>query len=232
MSRETIKYLAIVAMTMNHIAGGLMPEGILREAMQDIGYFTAVVMCFFLAEGFRYTSSKKRYRARLFAFGMISQFPFYFAFRVSVLNMMVTLFLSFLLLEVAEEKRFEGKRTVLGILLVFASGICDWPIMAPLFTLLFYQAGENRQERKRACGSVMILYVMFTFISYTALYGGFGALVYTLFASIGPAAACLVILFAYNGKEGAKGRGSKWFFYLYYPAHLLVIGLIRLKLGI
>ncbi|MBR3095848.1 MAG: conjugal transfer protein TraX, partial [Clostridia bacterium] len=35
------------------------------------------------------------------------------------------------------------------------------------------------------------------------------------------------ILAQYNGERG-KWKGMKWFFYLYYPAHLVVIGLLRL----
>ena len=36
----------------------------------------------------------------------------------------------------------------------------------------------------------------------------------------------ICIVFLYNGKRAARGRSfSKWFFYVYYPAHLLAIGL-------
>ena len=36
----------------------------------------------------------------------------------------------------------------------------------------------------------------------------------------------LLILKHYNGERG-KWKGMKWLFYIYYPAHLFVIGLIR-----
>ena len=35
------------------------------------------------------------------------------------------------------------------------------------------------------------------------------------------------LLKQYNGKKG-KANWMKWFFYLYYPAHLIIVGLIRL----
>ena len=84
-------------------------------------------------------------------------------------NMMFTLFLCFLLLVVRTDQRFAGKRLILGILIVFASGLCDWPVLAPLFTLLFWNAGEDWEARKKACWYVVILYAVFTFVSVCGL---------------------------------------------------------------
>ncbi len=38
------------------------------------------------------------------------------------------------------------------------------------------------------------------------------------------------LLFQYNGERG-KWKGMKWLFYIYYPAHLVVIGIIRILLN-
>ncbi|MBQ4250382.1 MAG: conjugal transfer protein TraX, partial [Ruminococcus sp.] len=38
------------------------------------------------------------------------------------------------------------------------------------------------------------------------------------------------ILAQYNGERGKKIPGTKWLFYIYYPAHLFVVGIIRLAL--
>ncbi|MBQ4448013.1 MAG: MBL fold metallo-hydrolase [Clostridia bacterium] len=40
----------------------------------------------------------------------------------------------------------------------------------------------------------------------------------------------LPILRLYNGERG-RLKGMKWFFYIYYPAHLFIIGIIRIALG-
>lgn len=237
LSRETVKFIAILTMTGNHIAIALLPPGPVRDVLVNVGYFTAVVMCFFMAEGFRYTSSKRRYGERLLFCGVLSQLPFFLAFRFMTFNMMFTLFLCFLLLVVRTDERFAGKRLILGILIVFASGLCDWPVMAPLFTLLFWNAGEDWEARKKACWYVVILYAVFTFVSSCGiLYGPVEALVHTLISSAGPAAACLTVLFLYNGKETSRGeragKAQKWFFYLYYPVHLLIIGLVKMAVTI
>ena len=51
-------------------------------------------------------------------------------------------------------------------------------------------------------------------------------LLQTFFSALPQAAAMICIVFLYNGKRAARGRSfSKWFFYVYYPAHLLAIGL-------
>ena len=38
------------------------------------------------------------------------------------------------------------------------------------------------------------------------------------------------IIYLYNGKPGNKSTFNKWFFYLFYPLHLVVIGIIRSRL--
>ena len=51
LSRETIKYIAMFTMLLNHISVAFLTQGkLLSEVMMDIGYFTAVSMCFFLVE--------------------------------------------------------------------------------------------------------------------------------------------------------------------------------------
>lgn len=41
--------------------------------------------------------------------------------------------------------------------------------------------------------------------------------------------SAFVILYLYSGRRTARGRTFyKWFFYAFYPAHLLVLGLLRL----
>lgn len=52
LTRDAIKYLAIFTMLLNHIANVLLPENtILWEVLVDIGYFTAITMCYFLVGG-------------------------------------------------------------------------------------------------------------------------------------------------------------------------------------
>lgn len=81
LNRDTIKYLAILAMLLNHIANlFLTPGTLLCEIFLDIGYFTAITMCYFLVEGFHFTHSKRKYGQRLLLFAILSQVPFMLCF--------------------------------------------------------------------------------------------------------------------------------------------------------
>lgn len=98
LNRDQIKLLAIITMTFNHISHVLMtPGSVLAEVFEDIGYFTAMTMCFFLTEGYRYTRSKKAYAQRLFVFALISQIPYVLAVGFFQLNVLFTLLACFLI---------------------------------------------------------------------------------------------------------------------------------------
>ena len=43
--------------------------------------------------------------------------------------------------------------------------------------------------------------------------------------------AGIVIVCFYNGRRAARGKTFlKWFFYLFYPVHMLILGLLRIAL--
>ena len=107
-------------------------------------------------------------------------------------------------------------------LLICASLFCDWALLAPVFTLLFSWAGASRPRKKLA------------FVIAALLYGGMAWLGSGLLAdALGCGLPILVsgffILYLYNGQRAGHGRTFyKWFFYAFYPAHLLMLGLLRL----
>lgn len=40
------------------------------------------------------------------------------------------------------------------------------------------------------------------------------------------------LLLLYNGESGKKSKGAKWFFYVFYPLHMTVLGLIHVILAL
>lgn len=80
---STIKIIAIIAMTVDHLAWLLFP-GLQKEwyilFLHAIGRLTAPIMWYFIAEGSYYTKNSKKYILRLFIFAFISHFAFTFCF--------------------------------------------------------------------------------------------------------------------------------------------------------
>lgn len=239
LNRDTIKYIAMAAMLLNHIGTiFLTPGTFLYELFLDIGYFTAPVMCYFLVEGYRLTHSRKLYGRRLFVFAVLSELPFCLAFSHGAevyfvaMNMIFTLFLCFLLLEVLEKEPKGFARGLLVALLILASTVSDWAILAPVYTILFYKAGQDREKQKKAFFWAAALFGAFGLAGSPEWYSGLQRLLYALGCMSGVAAAGVCIVCFYNGRRAQRGqRFSKWFFYLFYPVHLLLLGIIRIAAG-
>lgn len=234
LNRDTIKYIAVFAMLLNHISNAFLERGTFwGELFLDIGYFTAPVMCYFLVEGYYYTRSGKKYGLRLLIFALISQQPYYMALWPEmrwpgILNMMFTLFICFLILEVKHHVRQEACRWLLYAVLIGATNFCDWPVMAGVYTLLFADAYGSPLKMRRAFCIAMAVFVMPMYATNSMLFPVGKAAFLTGCAALGVLAAGAAVLYLYNGRQAKRGKiFSKWFFYLFYPAHLFVIGMIR-----
>lgn len=231
-NRDVIKYIAMLTMLLNHIAHIFLTRGTpLYEVLEDIGFFTAPVMCYFLVEGYEHTRSKVKYGFRLALFAAISQIPFHLAFGYQSLNMIFTLFCCFLLLIVMERVDSTPLRIGLGMPLIIATVYADWGLVAPLFTIFFY---NGRGDRKQIAKGFAICYVIFAVLNVQNYMNGEPgnwtayAVFHALLSGFGILAAGIVILFFYNGKRAERGKNfSKWFFYLFYPGHLLVLYMIK-----
>lgn len=229
LNRDEIKCFAMFAMLLNHIANiFLTPGTLLAELFLDIGYFTAITMCYFLVEGYRYTHSKKQYGMRLLLFALLSQFPFSFAFRHgSGLSMIYTLFVCFLILVVREKITDIELQNLLVLFLILATGMGDWPFFAAVFVIMFDIAGNDTKKFWQTYLVGMIGFALLNFMSYVTQFSVIKAFVCAAGACLGMFASGLTIRYLYNGKRAVHGRNiSKWFFYLFYPAHLLVLGMI------
>ncbi len=239
LNRDTIKYIAMFTMLLNHISTIFMPSNDpLAVFFRNIGYFTAISMCYFLVEGIKYTRSQKDYGKRLFIFALISQIPFSIAFTSSgiightPLNMFFTLFICFCVVKTLQGDNSKISKTFTILGLVFLSLFCDWPFMAPIYTMLFVWAGGNKTKIKLSFAVCTVLFGSFVY-SNNVLRGVAGnALIYSvIFGMLGTLCSAIVISFFYNGKRMENWQNfSKWFFYLFYPVHLMVLGGIRLIL--
>ena len=76
LNRNAVKYIAVFAMLLDHIAWTFLDFSTpTAQIFHIVGRTTAPVMCFFLAQGYEHTRSFKKYALRLFVFAVISEVP-------------------------------------------------------------------------------------------------------------------------------------------------------------
>lgn len=238
-----LKLTAIIAMTCNHVANVFATQlpGALLLALYSLGGLTFPIMAFLLVEGFCHTSNLRKYALRLFLFALISQIPYSLLWG-AVPNVLFTLLAGLAVLWV-RKKLGDGIPSIAALLAAIALTISfDWGGIGVLLIYLF----QVLRERNTFGGIWPAMLVPYASIGLPALVNLPNAIMSTQAASfgqntladagfsvevwgtcgyafIGFTLASLVL----NQYNGQRGRSMKWFFYAYYPAHLLVIWAIK-----
>ena len=232
LNSNQIKLIAIIAMTIDHVTWLLFP-GFQKTwwvlLLHIIGRLTAPIMWFFIAEGFHYTRNVKKYILRLFIFAVISHFAYDFAGGIpfipngmfNMTSVMWSLAWSVVLMVIITTKQLpQWAKIVLIILICFVTFPSDWSTIAAMCPVYLYL---NRGDFKKQSLTMLIwtaIYAAVYFIFMDKVYGLIQ--MFTLLS--------LIVLKQYNGERG-QWKGMKWLFYIYYPAHLVVIGIIRVLMG-
>lgn len=229
LSRDAVKYIAVVAMTLDHIAWYFLEfSSPLAQIFHIVGRITAPIMCCFIAQGYRYTSSKSKYAFRLFLFAVLAQIPWvlvhYHNWYDLDFNMLFTLLISLGVLCCTEIKN-KGLKFISIFALFLVSCFCDWMFFAPLFTLVFYYTQDNEKKMYGSYAACALVAFVFYTISSNPFSDFKGAVMSTLFM-LG-LFLCIPLLMMCNGQKGRFPKFNKWFFYVYYPLHLGVIVLIQ-----
>lgn len=229
-SAYQLKVIAIVAMTFDHIAWMWIPIASLSgQCMHIVGRITAPVMCYLLVEGYIHTHNVRRYTLRLGLFAVISAFAFYIYERragmtgggLPSLGMIYTLFLALLAIRVYDSHFGKMKKRLSIVCLFLLSLLGDWAGIGLIWPLMLYIYKDDKKAQLR-----LLAYTAALFAGLVALDGAVNnpGCPYIALFQFGMLLA-VPIIGAYNGSLGGK-RGGKWFFYVYYPAHMLVICII------
>ncbi|WP_195614916.1 TraX family protein [Intestinimonas butyriciproducens] len=241
MDANTIKLIAIIAMTIDHVTWMIYP-GYPKEfvpiLLHIIGRLTCPIMCYFIAEGYHYTKNLNKYTVRLFLFAFISHFayvfasmdfvnwksfiPFYYGSVLNQTSVMWSLAWGLVMLRVVNSRSVQKNtvKVILIVLICLISFPSDWSCVASLCILAF---GTNRGKFK-----TQMLWMVFYVAIYATVYFFTIDKVYGLL-QMGIIFA-IPIIRLYNGQRGNNeklNRVMKWLFYLYYPLHLLIIGWIQ-----
>ena len=198
-----LKWIAILTMSVDHVGAVLFPTQLI---FRYIGRISFPIFCFLLVEGFFHTHNIEKYMARLGVFAVISEIPYNLAFSKTVLdmgrqNVFFTLLLGVLLMYTLEKT---GNVTVKVIWIILFSWIavtvrCDYSYKGILLIAIYYFLRRNL-ALKAFLGSTW------------NLFWGNSIQFYGVLATI---PICM-----YNGE---KGKSMKYFFYAFYPLHLLVL---------
>lgn len=217
-----LKLIAIFGMTLDHIGivfGPYLPLWA-ESALYALGGLTFPIMAYLLCEGFRHTRSKRNYALRLLGFGLLTQIPYMWAL-VPQLNIMFTLFLGVVVLCVLERVKSPTVCLLVVVGFTAVSMFFDWGIMCIPMVVLYYYMTDKRMKIVMPVIFPMLMIGLGS-VSGIAT-GNFEALPQMLYVFIG-CTLTVPLLARYNGQ---RGRSSKYLFYVYYPAHIIILGLLR-----
>ena len=197
-----LKCIAVLTMIIDHTGAVLFPGDLV---FRYIGRISFPIFCFLLVEGFSHTRDMRKYMLRLGVFAVISEIPYDLAFRDTVLefghqNVFFSLFIGVVMMY-ALEKNAEWPIKVTEVLLAMWVAVflrTDYGFKGILLISIYYFLRRYRW-RKHVAGAVWNL-----LWNQIQRYGVFAT----------------VFLVLYNGE---KGPSMKYFFYLFYPLHLLVL---------
>ncbi|SFT64935.1 TraX protein [Lachnospiraceae bacterium XBD2001] len=238
LNRNQTKYILILAMLIDHIAWAFVPTAsLLGQVMHVIGRLTGPSMAVLLAEGYQYTKDKKKYAIRLFLFALISWIPFdlfesgrWPGFEQGVIY---SLFLAFLVIWMWDQLQIhKAFKIMLVVLACFLSVFGDWAFFVILWALFAYIYRENPKAKWISFGIIATVEVGIL-LGLSAAFTPTNAWenVKPQLFQLGVVLVPIFLIFFYNGEKGSKHPIHKWFFYVFYPAHLLVLYLLKQVLG-
>ncbi len=189
------------------------------QIMRGIGRIAFPIFCFLLVEGFERTRSPLRYMLRVGIFALLTELPFDLAFSADMIhggyqNVMFTLLIG--LVTMWGCSKMETHFREQNILLILGSMIC---VVAGMF--LAELLHTDYSAKGVVC--IMVLYFFRTNKQLQSIAGAASLLWEPL--------AMLAFLFThqYNGK---RGRSMKYFFYVFYPLHLLFLYAVSVIIGL
>lgn len=182
--------------------------------MRSIGRLAFPIFCFLLVEGFLHTKNVGKYARNLAIFAIISEVPFDLAFTGNLFDMRLqnvffTLLIGLIVIYMISyfTKKLEYNRSAVGVCTVVIAMI--GMLTANLLIVDYSSYG------------VLTIVIMYLFRR-SRLAQGLGGCAVLTFMSWGqiPAFFSLLPIKLYNGERGIR---LKYVFYLFYPAHILIL---------
>ncbi|HAH17893.1 MAG TPA: hypothetical protein DCL29_02605 [Eubacterium sp.] len=239
LSGEQLKLIALFFMLLDHVGyrmtlWNLVDNTKLWIHIGDIfrvfGRIAFPIFAFLVAEGFRYTSDRKMYALRMFVFAVISEIPFDMLknysmhknndysrfFDISSQNVMLTFFLAIVMLVLIEEYKLRKTTYYAYYEYVYVIGFC---IFAYIVRCDYHYFG------------ILLVWFFYKYVDEFYICVLFVALMYFIQGEY-MGVVSLIPIFLYNGKRTNKLMSSreskmhKYFFYVFYPLHMLILSFL------
>ena len=234
-SSAGLHILAMLFMLLDHLWATVVPG---NDWMTCVGRLAFPIFAFLLVEGFFHTRSRKKYAQRLLIFALISEIPFNLMVSGRIFfpvhqNVIWTFLMAFGLMVWNEKaKNAPPWRRALRFMATFLAGLLVGTLtMVDYFgfgvgMVLTFYLFRGQSWRVRLGQAVMLWWIN------SSLMGG---LVYE-FTALGRlwvvhqqsfALLALIPIWLYRGRQGHKSKAFQYFCYAFYPAHMLILSLIR-----
>ncbi len=210
LSSNALKLIACATMVIDHVGFLFFPEQILWRV---VGRISFPLFAFLIAEGYRHTSSVKRYGTRLFIFALISQMPFMTFLSAAGSQVELNIFFTLCagLVAIAAVARLPLRFSIPSVILIcFAAELLrfDYGAYGVLTILASYLFLTRRKV-----GAVLLMLLPFLDSAVEFAMG----IYFVQFSAV----LSLPLVAAYNGERGRHlPRGL---FYWFYPVHLLLL---------
>ncbi len=237
LSGNNLKIIATIAMVFDHVGLLFFPDVLF---FRIIGRLAFPIFAFFIAEGCKYTRDRVRYLATIAGMAIVYQIVFYLFVGSLYMSIFVTFTFSIILIYLLDgckraflEKSGELSRKIgsitaflIALVLVYLLTKIEykdfeidygfWGCVTPLFASLFYAPKNapalwtDKVDKPYFGMLAMLIPLIGLSIFY---YETFPMQFFCIFA--------LLFLSLYSGKRG-KWK-MKYFFYIFYPAHLVLL---------
>lgn len=218
LNSTSLRVLAMALMLMDHMWATIIPG---NDWMTYLGRLAFPIFAFQAAEGYLHTHDFKGYCRRLLVFALISEIPFNLMIAGGPIfpfhqNVMLTLLLGLLACRAIDRKKY-GQLIFIYLIAVFT--FPDYNALGVMTVLLFHVFRGNRIAQLLG----MLAIHVFGYEGQNLLL--FNGMIQ--FPVQGFAVFALIPIWLYNGEKGPGGKAFQYAAYAFYPAHMLLLWLIR-----
>lgn len=220
-----LKIIAMISMVIDHIGAFIIVEldiillsfhGYslsLAYIARCLGRIAFPIYAFLIAEGFKHTRNRLKYTLNMLLFAVISEIPYNMVFtgtlRYSVQNVYFTLLIGLLMIWAYEGLKVKPVKQIVSLIVLFAIAVvmnASHTYTGAVLILLMYLMSDNIAPMSIIGTALQPKFMYCSMLGYIPIY-------------------------LYNGQRGfIRGKVAKYFFYVFYPAHLLTLYFIKKKL--